>query len=471
MLQMLILGQYEQTTKSFMALPLELRQLVYEGLLTPTCTRSDEKGAQFSLNPVILRVSKQICGEATEMLYERAGVILLEVEVGLVEQMWRVSANDRCHHFPKDYMLRELNDQKLWSEPIVRIKLSNTRPTWPQNTVIDSTSMVDQGLPRTFVGFSKMLPSFFRFLTTFPGFARIGVTLEVNTAADLVHQGDLQMLLHDACRLGAAVVYDSQSALIHTQIASRMVYPVHDIDSIMRGIRCRESQVERLVDAGRFDAADTAVQEAKHFLAWAAFLLLRTMKHDFKRCYRLELAAIRVKAFDLIWQDVSLDIKFRRLPKSRSKVGAVLKHMTRRYYDVSRREADRHYYLGRISLEEGNKIGALWAFFNALCKCPSHEKVNEEIDSLEVSIQGGDDLEDCVIRHNTRYVFTDLRHQDRESPTMVPDRVRELREAFVATDKQKQQATVSTLPTSRSAEDGLSYRFCCRKVFDFRSIL
>lgn len=138
------------------------------------------------------------------------------------------------------------------------------------------------------------------------------------------------------------------------------------------------------------------------------------------------------KGIGLKWQDVSSDIKFKKLGEARSKVREISTHLVVRIPSSrsAKQIADCHYHLGRISLEEGNRIGALWAFFNALCENSSHKKVNEEIDLLEVSMQWGNDLENCVIQHNIRYILADLRYKIEESPRMDQDRMRELRDAF-----------------------------------------
>lgn len=224
---------------------------MYEDLLTPTYTTTEQKGTQFCLNPAILRVNKQVCEEATGILYERSGVIRLEIDPVIVQQMDNLGTVGCCHHFPEHYPIRELTGQNLWSEPMMKITFTRNRPVcflpalkWDGY----------QGLTQTFVDFKKMLPRFFRFMTVLPTIllyvADTRITVEVKTTPGL-HQDDFEALLHHACGFGVADIQNSQSIPIQIELASKMTSTVQDFGTVLKGVSHHEAQIKKHADAGR----------------------------------------------------------------------------------------------------------------------------------------------------------------------------------------------------------------------------
>lgn len=464
----------------FLKLPQELRDQVYENLLCPhidgTQHRRVEKIRDYGLEPSILRTCKQVCQEASTVLYSKNSTVLIRMDA----LAYQILQSRRFPSFPEEYafarveggeaanvavftmeisVLEEYRVQKRNREK-VKVKGRGKAKAKAKNSVPEEQDLV-------FIGFMPALPKICRLITSC-GFAEImQLVIHMERLIGRSPKTRLQVLsdclesFREARGLGRAVIFtEPQHSASAAEIADLMMTHIQAFDEAFGIVRAYEARVLRQLKEKRWNDAQATLQNALDFFHSTRYTYHPSQQRGTTNKKRHE---FEVKLINTQWNYVSCCLRIGR-------TGDALHQIRQMFlYDIPRnrtqaqqegywdRAADAYYAIGKAYTIDGFLNSAVHSFLQALLTAPGHVDADRAIDDLEERVKSSSKPEDVRAKLNIECIPREVRHPVPGQHRLTGVQVKQLIEGFTATYSeiqrlilQRENTSVSTLGTLAS---------------------
>lgn len=433
-------GGPRATAFRFLDLPVELRDMVYKGLLCPHIDGSQyrryESIQDYGLEPAILRTCKQICVEGSQVLYEKNSTVLIRLDA----QAWRAFEKRSWDPtFQEIFPSARVEGGKVGGTPVLAIDMS----VLPQYHIKGKREPKEQAV---FIGFLPGLPKFCRFLTA-SCWCNMTLQLVINmeglgARGPKVRQQMLSDCLDYFCEVrglgGAVILTEPQHRATAAKVAHVMKKDEESINKAFGPIRAYEARVLRQLQEKRWNDARDTLQNALEFMG----LLRRRLcierywnGTDKKLTHKLV-----VKMMETQWKYISICLKVGRT----GDVHHQIRQMFRYSYDADKltpaeqkaysdRLADAHHAIGQAYLIDGFLNSAVYSFLQVLFTALGHREADEAIDLLEKRLKSSSKPEDVMVKLNIETVLEEVRHQGPNQHRLSKGQRKDTVEGFRAT--------------------------------------
>lgn len=381
-----------------MSLPQELREKVYEGLLCRhiegTKHREYDKIWDYDLEPAILCTCKQVCEEASKVLYTKNGVALIRMDVQLYDIL-RLAQLRGLPSFPESYPIARVKGDKSGGVPVLEMEIS----LLPQYSRNDKLMAVEQIV---FIGFLPALPKICKFITSCSSSARLQLAARLQLVVYMQNPiarspQNRQLMVSDcfesfceARGLGRAVLFtEPQHSATAAKITDLMTKPMRTVDDFLRRARAYEARVLRHMKEARWNDARDTVDNAldvfdwlNYFRTWELVRLTPETSHE-----------VETMLINMRWNHVTCCLKVGRTGDVRHEICRMFQYWPQRrrsqavqagYWD---RVADAHCAMGQAYMIDGAPDLAVYSFLQALLTAPGHFKTDEAVDYLEERVK------------------------------------------------------------------------------------
>ena len=399
-----------------MDLPQELREKVYEGLLCPQVDRTKRPRPvsmhDYGLQPSILRTCKQICAEASRVLYNKNGIALIRVD----PQAYRVflsTGNTIKSKYAEPNPIARVECGKVGGEPVLTMDISvldqyRRKPKPVTRKRAKAKSAPEE--PFVFIGFLSALPRLYRSITSClsPEILQLVINVERPLGwSSKIRQQMLSDYLECCCEargLGRAVILTSpQNSDIAAKMADLMMTPFDSARDVLSIICAYESRAIKHMDEEKWNDAQDTLQNALDFFDWG-------------RHYRNLKQELEEKKIGLQWNYIWCCLE----TGSGGDVHRLIRPMFQRtsqhptpaqqtgYWD---RTEDAHFAIGMAYVIDGALNSATHSFLQALLAMPGHVKTVRAINELEQRVKSSSKPEDVIAKLNIDRVLRDIRLQ------------------------------------------------------------
>ncbi len=426
-----------------MSLPQELREKVYEGLLCRhvdgTKHREYEKIWDYGLEPAILRTCKQVCEEASRVLYSKNGVALIRVEARLYD-IFRMAQLKDMPKFPKHYPIARAKGE-VGGMPVLEMEISMI----PQHGRKGKLAADEQIV---FIGFLPALSKVCKFITSCSFKARLQLAatmqLVVYMQNPIARSPENRQLMVSDCfesfcearGVGRADFFtEPQDSATAAKIMAHMMTPMIAIDYFISRARAYEVRVSRHMKEARWNDARDTVDNALDVFHWLNYFrasrlvsLTEESRHE-----------VETMLIDMRWNHVACCLKVGRTGDVRHELCRMFQYWpTRRsspavqagYWD---RVADAHYAMGKAYMIDGAPDLAVYSFLQALLTEPGHIETDKAIDNLEERVTPSQKPEDVMAKTFIEWVLKKVRHQAPGHHPLTEDQEKKLVPGFQAT--------------------------------------
>ena len=450
-----------------MDLPPELRNEVYKCLLCPHVDgshyRPHEKIRDYKMEPAILSTSKQVCEEASRVLYGYNDIFSIRVDVHTYEPLEK-SYPSFIEELP---VVKTLNG-KIGGVSIVTLDLSMLEEHLPEavkNKPANKKTRKgrkgkkgkkaeeksDEGVDRdhsvVFVGLLSALPKVLRFFTLDPypldpAVSRLVVHLDNPTVRSSErHRQMLPDLLEYLCEargFGRAVVLaPPEHSVAAAQTARTMMTRLSSRREATRMADAYERRLSPQLKDGRQKDACATLRNALGFLDLANAVLFAHggIGGSSKPVPRLEAKLIKTQ-----WAYISCCLSLGRtadvhylVRQMFTPVSPVVETAAQQkgYWD---RVPDAHCALGRAYMGEGALNSAAYSFLQALLLEPAHKGANRAVVCLGKRVARSEDPDHVLARLNVQGVLLKAaRQRGATHSELAPHEKEELLRGFRAT--------------------------------------
>ena len=427
----------------FMDLPQELRDKVYEGLLCPhvdgTQYRRYEKIRDYGLEPSILRTCKQVCEEASRVLYTKNGTFLIRVDA----QAYRGSK------FPEACPLVQVKCGKAGGEPVLTMEISvleqhRTKPKRAKGKRAKGKrakvkrakgkSVLEEQM--LFIGFLPALPKTCRLIPY--SYAAKSLQLVVHMERPFGRSSESRSQILSDCLecfrevrgIGRAIILtEPQHSATAAKIADLMTTHMENSD-ILSIICAYEARAMRQLKEKQWNDARNSLQNALDLFHW--------LRHKFSRGTPPR-GDLETKKINLEWDYVSCCLKVGRTGDLHHQIRQMFQYCSpeertpaqqKGYWD---RVADAYHVIGMAYVTDGALNSAVYSFLQALLTTPGHVEADRAIDYVEKRVTSSSNPKYAMARVNIECVLKEVRHQFLGQHRLTEDQQRKLLQGYSAT--------------------------------------
>lgn len=420
-----------------MSLPQELRDKVYQGLLCRhidgTRHREHEKIWDDGLEPAILRACKQVCEEASRVLYSKNGTALIRMDAQAYG-IFRMARSTGLPRFPEIYPIARVECDEIGGVPGLEMEISVLPQDGGKDLVADKQIV--------FIGFLPALPKMCKFITSCSSTAELQLVVHMEKPIGRSIENRQQMLsdcFESFCEvrgLGRAVLFtDSQHNATAAKIVDLMTKPVKAVEDFVSRTHAHEARILRQMEETRWnDARDTLDNALDEFCWLDHFRALRLVSLAGEGIHKVETMMINMR-----WNHVTCCLEVGRTGDVRHEICQMFQYwppqkrsqaVQEGYWD---RVADAHYAIGKAYMIDGAPDLAVYSFLQALQTAPGHVETDKAVDHLEERVKSSLNPEDVMAMTFIEYVLKEVRHQAPGYQSLTEDQEKKLAPGFQAT--------------------------------------
>ena len=401
--------------------------MVYVGLLCPhidrTQYRAHERIRDYNLEPAILGTCKQVCDEASRVLYGKNGTVLIRTDK---------------HAYPsvrkwEEYRMAEVVGGDIGGLPVLTMELSvlqqyqpKSKPRAKSKSKAKSKSVPKEGV--VFIGFLSALPQICRSVSSYSSPHRLQLVVNMENLIGRPPDTRLQTLsycLESLCEvrgIGHAVILtENQHRGTATRTAELMKTSIDTPEDALSIACAYEARVLRYSKEKRWNDARDTLHNALEF-----FKTLRLFGTTGRKTDKLEMKKINMQ-----WDHVSYCLKVGRTGDVHHYIRQMFqsRQPQKGYGD---RTADAHYAIGKAFEIDGFVNSAVYSFLQALITAPGHIEADRAIDHLEERVESSLKPEDVMAKLNIECVLKEVRHRVPYCVRLTESQERHLVKGFVA---------------------------------------
>lgn len=407
------------TRASFLRLPQEIRDRIYEELLTSyNCSMPYYKLHQ-KLEVAILRVNKAIHQQAMKTLYEKNCWAMINIDTALYRKIVPPSVR-HGNSVNAGYAILRSSGEFLRGKVALSIDL---RSLGHQSQADRTTLMVyEYSMQNFFRGFSKCGRL---------GPTRIDLRFWENAGARR-HQAVILEYLKETRGLDLVTVSGVQPQSTGRDLEEDMRKPFVHVQEIIDRVQNYVTLADRAYKEGKYGTARSIANNGINFLRWYSDMkhqaLLRLEGRNEKRIH--ELWELRSKSgFACARASIGLgdlrhawEIIDRTMYELASDPRGITSHAAEALCCASMVLASR----------DADNI-AVFCLLQALKVSPGHPRADLAVDGMEARLQGQVDVKDLIVKQNIERVLGPFRHQDRGQYPVSEDDYHDFFAAFTGT--------------------------------------
>ena len=429
-----------------------------------------EKIRHYGLEPAILQTCKQVCKEASRVLYTKNDIFVIRVDESIYQR--RAETRPNFWAFEHFCAIAKVNGGKIGGVPVLTVDLSEKgKPARPRSAkarpatntetkitrarakraengepekpgmlpqkpvVVRKKPIVVPEKPVVFIGFLPALSKFCQLLG--PG----------QCAGDLQLVADLKQIvgrslekqqgiiteclerLSEAEGLGqVTILAESEHSATAASAATLMKTCVQSVADFVSRVNAYVARASRQLKDGKWDDARDTYKNALGFFD----------EHDHLTYYTKDgWPRLEQRKTDIQREYISCCLKVGRTGEARGYALLILGILEQDrsprgecYWD---QVADIHCAIGRSYVIDGALNSALYSFLQALIAAPGHAEADQAIDHLEARVKSRSKPEDVIVRLNIECVLQSVRRQAPGSQRMDEDKTSRLVRCFCAT--------------------------------------
>ena len=422
-----------------MDLPRELRDEVYEGLLCGSIYGT--KTWRHGLEPAILRTCKQVCEEASKVLYTKYGngTFMIRIDAEAYEKFPIKSSFKGRPLFQVSFPIAKGENDKVGGLPILEMEISVLPMYQAKNKAVLEHHFA-------FIGFLPSLPKICRYLTcSYAAELQLVVHMESPLEGPSYHRqqvlSDCLEYFCEARGLGRAVILtEPRHSAAAAKIVDIMKTPIKTADEVFRVICSYEARVLRQTKEKRWHDVRDTLENAISCFSWI-YWLRRTS--SLNRLTRKEKHELDVKRIDTQWKYISCCLKLGRTDDLRDEVRQMFKccppgnrsPVQQSYWN---RAADAHCAMGNAYIIDRALNSAAYSLLQALLTAPGHFEADRTIKNLEERVKSSLKPEEMMVRLNIECVLKKVQHRKHDCGDLTEDAKKEFVGDFRATHREIQ---------------------------------
>lgn len=418
-----------------MALPLELREKVYENLLCPRKQvakyRRSEKIRDQGLKPAILRTCKQICEEASRVLYTKNQTFLIRADPAANFIMQDGDALEYLYDLP----IASVGCGKIGGSPVLTIEISLLEQYVPEYTRKfqecekittlengDEVPYVGPEKESWYIGFLPTLPKLCRFVTTFGSPGKLQLVVNMGRLIGRPSKSSVQMhsnildCFREARGLGrTAILTEPEHIVKATEMADVMRKTLESYDEAF-GLACGyEERILKELEKKRWSDARDIMRNAQ-----GLFDLVTGFDNGEPNVNGMTVEKRREmerKEINLHWKYATCCLKLGKTGDVRHTIRQMFRETSWSSQDrihhkiLWHRIADGHCAIGKAYEIDGTLNCAAYSFLHALLEAPGHTEADRAVDRLEQRLKSSSKPDDVMARLNIDTVLKEFRHQ------------------------------------------------------------
>lgn len=388
----------------FLKLPRELRNRIYEELLSVDEFQIQQFRAWRKLNPQILGVNSQIYHEASGTLYDENGWVTLTAGVLVVHAI-------ACEYigshrgFPGDRQPVERHgNDRLSKSAILDIRQRQG------SDVTEEEETVNLVIPLA------AMPRFCRLLAQSDRSRNLDLVLRFNTHAKTGHQNSLLGSLGQARGLRRVVVIGTEQPWVAVNTAQAMTTKYKRLADILNTVSAYRNNSECESRNGRMLAARNLIQDGADFVDW----WLGEVRPRIAGVNRAELDELLQARAEMGYSCASLYLRSGSIGPAQEAIKCVIYTLAADNGLSEIHKACAHFYMAQSFETVGWKNAAVYSYLQALRFRPGYQDADAAVDQLEKTLGSGMAFEDVKVKHNIQHVLGPLRHQPTDSPVVKP---------------------------------------------------
>lgn len=398
------MNKQDETVKEtgLLALPREIRDKIYEELFYLDEFQIQQFRTRSKLDPSILRVSRQLYREASEILYERNSWVTATATDGIVSS-WSWQGNDSVSGFPGRQPVTRSQNDRFSDCAILNMDL--------QRDSDSGASRTDLVIPLA------AMPNFCRFLSDSSRVEDTDLVLHFNCHAKENLQSRLLGYLGQARGLRSVNIANPEPTWASINTSLLMTHPYKRLAEILNTMLAYQDSSEKELRYGRILVARNIIQDGADFFDWWS----DNMRREMARLTNFDTNDLdnmfEVRA-EMGFSSASLSLRSGNIKSAQKAVEDVLERLSQDQRLSSTHKASAHYHMAQTFEALGWGNAALYSYLQALRLNPGYSDADAAVDQMERNLGSGTTLEDARVKHNLDHVLERFRSQSAHSVTI-----------------------------------------------------